>query len=133
MISIVTGAIVAAVMSIIAGIKRRTAWHWFALSVFVYVAIWFTSFLGLYIADVKIELATPHKELAAFAGVLTCFVIAIVVFAVPSLPRRRGGADRCRNRATGGRAEPKASTAGRLTQRQFSGLAYDAALVAVAP
>ena len=91
MISIVTGVIVAVVMSIIAGFRRRTAWHWFALSVFAYAMIWFTSFFGLYIAGVKIALSTPHKELAAFAGALTCIVIAVVVFAVPARPRRRAG------------------------------------------
>jgi hypothetical protein len=68
--------------------KGRTGWHWFALTVFAFAAVWLASFLVLYFASVQISLAAADKSLAGFAGAVTCAVMVVVLFCVPYRPRR---------------------------------------------
>jgi hypothetical protein len=68
--------------------KGRTGWHWFALAVFAFAAVWLSSFLVLYFANVQISLAAADKSLAGFAGAVTLAVFVVVLLYVPYRPKR---------------------------------------------
>jgi len=69
--------------------KGRTGWHWLALTLFAFVALWVFSFLVLHFANVPISLAAADKSLAGFAGAITCAVMVVVMLSVPGRPRRQ--------------------------------------------
>lgn len=87
--SAVTSVGVAAVMFGIALYKGRTGWHWFALSLFAFAAIWLFSIIVLYAANVQISLAVADKSLAGFAGAVTCTVIFVLLVCVPYRPKKQ--------------------------------------------
>jgi hypothetical protein len=68
--------------------KGRTGWHWLALTLFAFAAVWLLSFLVLYYANVRISLNAADKSLAGFAGAVTCVVMVVVVLCVPYRPRK---------------------------------------------
>jgi hypothetical protein len=68
--------------------KGRTGWHWFALTVFAFAAVWLASYLVLYFANVQISPVAADKSLAGFAGAVTCAVMVVVLLYVPYRPRR---------------------------------------------
>lgn len=86
MTSIATGIVVALILSGYAAWKRRTAWHWFALSAGAYGLIWVFTVFALDLAGVKIWLGS-HK-LAWFVGALTGALILIILISVPERPGR---------------------------------------------
>jgi hypothetical protein len=68
--------------------KGRTGWHWFALAIFAFAALWLASYLVLYFASVQISLTAADKSLAGFAGAVTLAVMVVVLLYVPPRPRR---------------------------------------------
>lgn len=88
MVSIIAGLAVAGIAFFIALYKRRTGWHWFALTAIAFALSWMLSAAGLYIAGVHLPFAVVDKELAGFVGVLTGIVIVAILIFVPQRPRR---------------------------------------------
>lgn len=109
MISVLTALLIALVMFALAVRKGRTGWHWFALSLLAFAFFWLSTAVVLHFSDIRISIATADRELAAFAGFVTAAVIAIILLAVPSRPRRR------RSSGTG------TSRRGRLAERRPPG------------
>lgn len=89
MFSAVTGIGIAAVIFGVALFKGRTGWHWAVLSVVAFAALWFFSIGVLYAANVHVPFERADKALALFAGILTGFVIIILLVCVPHRPRRQ--------------------------------------------
>jgi hypothetical protein len=85
--SVVAGVAVAAVITFVALYKGRTGWHWFALSLFAFAAIWGTSFGVLYVANVRLTLGSADRALAEFSAAVTATVIVIVLAWLPHRPR----------------------------------------------
>ncbi len=85
--SLVAGAGVGALVTLLAVYKGRTGWHWFALSVFAFALIWLVSFVVLYAANVRLTLASADRTLAEFSGAVTATVIVILLVWLPPRPR----------------------------------------------
>jgi len=88
--SVFAGLAVGAIVFSLATYKRRTGWHWFALSLFAFATIWLTSFVVLYAANVHMSLVAADRTLAEFAGAITAPVILILLAALPPRPRPHG-------------------------------------------
>jgi hypothetical protein len=90
MFSAMAGVGIGILVYSVAAYKGRTGWHWFALTVFAFAAVWLTSSLVLYFANVQISATAADKPLAGFAGAVTCAVMLLVLFCVPYRPRKHG-------------------------------------------
>lgn len=87
MFSVEICAVVAAVLAVYAHSKGRTGWHWFALSVGAFAAIWISTIVTLDLAGVG-RIGVGSHKLAAFAGALTGIMILIILISVPKRVRR---------------------------------------------
>ncbi|HUK59663.1 MAG TPA: hypothetical protein VLV50_10575 [Stellaceae bacterium] len=85
--SLVAGAIVGALVTLLAVYKGRTGWHWLALSVFAFASVWLVSFVVLYAANVRLTLVAADRSLSEFAGAVTATTIVILLAWLPPRPR----------------------------------------------
>jgi hypothetical protein len=88
MYSALTGVGIGVLVFGLALYKGRTGWHWFALTIFAFSAVWLASYLVLYVASVDMPLAAADKSLAGFAGAVTLAVMLVILLYVPPRPRR---------------------------------------------
>ena len=86
--SAIIGVAVALAMAAVARYRGRTAWHWFAMSLFAFGVVLGLSAAMLYLANVTLSWEVTDRLLAAGAGVLTGAVTLVVVLCVPARPRR---------------------------------------------
>lgn len=89
MISALTGIGIALVIFAVALWKGRTGWHWLVLSLVAFLSLWLLTVVMLHFSAIRVSIVAADRELAAFVGVVTGAVMAIILFAVPSRPRRR--------------------------------------------
>jgi hypothetical protein len=85
--SLVAAVGVGVLVTFFAVYKRRTGWHWFALSLFAFASVWLTSFVVLYVANVRLTLAAADRSLAEFSGAVTVTIIIILLVWLPPRPR----------------------------------------------
>jgi hypothetical protein len=83
-----TSLVISIVVYGVAVYKGRTGWHWFALTLFAFAALWLVSFLALYVANVSVSLGAADKSLAGFAGAVTCAVMVALLLSVPDRPKK---------------------------------------------
>ncbi len=86
--SLVAGAVVGVLVTLVAVYKGRTGWHWFALSAFAFASVWLVSFVALYLANVRLSLGAADRSLAEFAGAVTATIIVILLVWLPPRPRQ---------------------------------------------
>ena len=90
MYSAIASVVISAGVYGVAVYKGRTGWHWFALTLFAFAAVWLLSFMALDFANVRMSLTAADKSLAGFAGAVTCVVMVVVLLYVPPRPRKHG-------------------------------------------